>query len=357
MSNIAVGGHDGQQPVNSSAARGLTIALVLVFGYMIAEIVASVMTGSLALLAHAGHMLTDGVFLVLALVSIRLSGRSTVEHTYGFHRTEVLSALVNALVLWGISVWVLIEAYRRYNAPPEIEAVPFLIVGSVGVLVNISAVWILHGASQEQSNLESTVHHMTTDLAGSVAVVVGAVLVWAFGWDVADPVIAILIGVLILMSTWRLLRRVVDVLLEGTPEHIDLYALCHELEEIEGVTVIHDVHCWTLSPGYVALTAHLLVEPGYEAESGREPLLDRVRDVAYEQFGIQHITVQVENSARRCREQHHVDHLLATARVPLEYPPTTTPETSSALHASGTGNVQTPARSAAPKVPRAVVLG
>ena len=285
---------------------------------MVAEVIGGFMAGSLALLAHAGHMLTDAVFLTLALVSMRLSSRAaTAEHTYGFHRTEVIAALVNTLTLWGISVWVLIEAYQRFSATPEVQGGLLLIVGSIGLVVNVSAVWMLHGAAQQNATLEGTFQHMITDLIGSVAVVVAAVLVWAFGWHVADPVVGVLIGALILMSTWRLLARVINVLLEGTPEHIDIYALCQQLEELDGVTVIHDVHCWTLAPGYVALTAHLLVERGYETEGGHQALLDRIRDIAYEEFDIQHITVQLETTVRRCREAHHVDHLLATARVPV----------------------------------------
>ncbi len=302
---------------SATGKHGVIAALVLIGGFTIAEVVGGLMAGSLALLAHAGHMLTDAVFLVLALVTMRLSGRSTAEHTYGYHRTEVIAALINALTLWGISVWVLIEAYGRLSATPEVDGRIFLIVGSIGLVVNIAAVWTVHGAAQQNAKLEGTFQHMITDLLGSVAVVVAAVLVWAFGWQVADPVTSMLIGVLILASTWRLLSRVVDVLLEGTPEHVDLYALCHKLEELEGVTVIHDVHCWTLAPGYVALTAHILVEPAYAANGGHERLLDRVRDIAYDEFDIQHLTVQVETTAGRCLERHHVDHLLATARAPM----------------------------------------
>ncbi len=307
---------DGSLASLNAGKRSLTTALVLIAGFMIAEIIYGVMAGSLALLAHAGHMLTDAVFITLALVTVRFSGRSTAEHTYGFHRTEVLAALINALALWGISIWVLFEAYRRFSETPEVDGGILLIVGSIGLVVNISAVWIMHGASQQNPNVESAFQHLITDLMGSVAVVVAAVLVWAFGWHVADPVVAVVIGVLILMSTWRLLARVVDVLLEGTPEHIDLYALCHRLEELEGVTVIHDVHCWTLAPGYVALTAHLLVERGYESGDGEGSLLSRIQDIAYDEFDIQHLTVQLETSVGRCREAHHVDHLLATARAP-----------------------------------------
>ncbi len=313
-------GHDhSHHPAGDPSAagrQGVIAALVLIGGFLIVEVAAGFMVGSLALLAHAGHMLTDVVFLVLALVTMRLSGRSTAEHTYGYHRIEVIAALVNALTLWGISVWVLIEAYRRLSATPEVDAPIFLIVGSIGLVVNIAAVWTVHGAAQKNSTLEGTFQHMITDLLGSVAVVVAAVLVWAFGWQVADPVTSMLIGVLILASTWRLLSRVVDVLLEGTPEHVDLYALCHRLEELDGVTVIHDVHCWTLAPGYVALTAHMLVDPAYAAED-YEILLDRVREIAYGEFDLQHITVQLETTAGRCLEAHHVDHLLATARTPM----------------------------------------
>jgi cobalt-zinc-cadmium efflux system protein len=310
--------HSRHSAEHSTAGRqGIVAALVLIGGYTIVEVVAGFLAGSLALLAHAGHMLTDAVFLALALVTMRLSGRSTAEHTYGYHRTEVIAALVNALVLWGISVWVLIEAYRRVSAAPEVDGQIFLIVGSIGLIVNVAAVWTVHGAARKNATLEGSFQHMITDLLGSVAVVVAAVLVWAFGWHSADPVTSMLIGVLILMSTWRLLSRVVDVLLEGTPEHIDLYALCHRLEELDGVTVIHDVHCWTLAPGYVALTAHLLVEPTYAVNGGHDVLLDRVRDIAYDEFDIQHITIQVETAAGRCLEAHHIDHLLATARAPM----------------------------------------
>lgn len=307
--------HSHSADASAAGKSGIVAALVLIGGYTIVEVTAGFLAGSLALLAHAGHMLTDAVFLVLALVTMRLSGRSTAEHTYGYHRTEVIAALINALALWGISVWVLIEAYGRLSGGQEVDGPMFLIVGSLGLIVNIAAVWTVHGAAQKNATLEGTFQHMITDLLGSVAVVVAAVLVWAFGWHVADPVTSMLIGVLILTSTWRLLSRVVDVLLEGTPEHIDLYALCHRIEELDGVTVIHDVHCWTLAPGYIALTAHLLVDPEFAANGGHDLLLDQVRDVAYDEFNIQHITVQVETKAGRCLEAHHVDHLLATART------------------------------------------
>ena len=312
-------GHHHSDPSDDSTSAGkrsLWIALVLIVGFMIAEITTGYLIGSLVLLAQAGHMLADGVSIGIALAAMRFSARSaTPERTYGFHRTAVLAALVNALALWGIALAVLFEGYRRLSDTPEIQGGLMLIVGSIGLVVNVSALWFMQGSAQRNVTVEGVLQHMIADLLGSVAVVVAGVLVWAFGWQVADPVLSLLIGILILSSTWRLLSSVVQVLLEGTPEHIDIYALCYQIEGLEGVTVIHDVHCWTLAPGYDAMTAHVLVESGYESGGGHDSLLDQIRKIAYNEFNIRHITIQVENAAGRCLETHHVDHLSATARI------------------------------------------
>jgi cobalt-zinc-cadmium efflux system protein len=161
-------------------------------------------------------------------------------------------------------------------------------------------------------NVEGALAHVIADILGSVAVIVSGVLVWAFEWYISDPILSVLIGILILLSTWRLLAKVVHVLLEGTPDHVDVYNLCHQIEDLEGVTVIHDVHVWTLAPGYDALTAHVLVDPEREGDSAK--LLHEIQEIAYNKFNIQHITVQVESTATHCNEDHHVDHLVATAR-------------------------------------------
>ncbi|WP_419937175.1 cation diffusion facilitator family transporter [Candidatus Palauibacter sp.] len=301
----------------SASKQSLIAALVLIVGYMLAAVIGGYLAGSLALLAHAGHMLADAVSLALALGATRFVGQSaSAERTYGLQRTEILAALVNALLLWGISIAVFFEAYRRFSGASEVQGELMLIVGAVGLVVNISALAILHGPAQTNTNVAGVLQHMMTDLLGAVAVVVAGVLVWAFGQHVADSALSVLIGIAILASTWRLLSGVVQVLLGSTPEHIDVYALCHQIEELEGVTTIHDVHCWAISPGYDALTAHLLVEPGYESDRRVEPLLDRIRDIAYDEFNIHHITIQVETRVGRCIESHHVDHLLATARNP-----------------------------------------
>lgn len=295
--------------------RSLIAALVLIVGYAVAEATAGFLAGSLILLAHAGHMVADAVSIGVGLTAMRYAGQSaTAERTYGFHRTEVLSALVNALALWVIAIFVFFEGYRRYFDTPEVQGGLILLVGFIGLVANISALWLLHESAQRNAAVSGVFQHLIVDLMGSVVVVVAGVLVWAFGWQAADPVLAVLIGFMILSSTWRLLSKVVRVLLEGTPEHIDVYALCYQIEQLEGVTLIHDVHCWTLAPGYDAMTAHILVEPGNQSDDDRDTLLDRIRTIAYDEFNIHHITIQIETTASRCLEAHHVDHLLATAR-------------------------------------------
>ena len=280
---------------------------------MFVEVVGGILSGSLALIADAGHMLTDAASIGLALFAVHFATKAaSVERTFGYHRLEILAALINALTLWLISAWVIFEAYHRFQDIPEVEGGLMLVVGALGLLANIAAAWVLHRSAKHSVNVEGALAHVIADLLGSVAVIVSGVLVWAFEWHVSDPILSVLIGILILLSTWRLLAKVVHVLLEGTPEHVDVYKLCHQIEDIEGVTVIHDIHVWTLAPGYDALTAHVLVDPDHEGASGA--MLKRIQELAYNDFNLQHVTVQVESSATLCNEDHHVDHLVATAR-------------------------------------------
>ncbi len=303
------GAHDHTNDLRQASKRSLILALILICGYMVVEIIGGVLSGSLALLADAGHMLTDAASIGLALAAMHFATRAaSARRTFGYHRLEILAALVNALALGGISVWVIIEAYDRFANLPEVEGGLMLAVGSIGLVVNVAAAWILHGSVKHSINVEGAFQHVIADLLGSVAVVVSGLLIWAFGWHLADPILSVLIGIVILFNTWRLLAKVVHVLLEGAPEHIDLHALCRRIEEVEGVAVIHDVHCWTLAPGYDALSAHVMVEPGFRERVGHnDDLLNRLRDIAYNEFNIQHVTIQIENSAENCNEDHHVD--------------------------------------------------
>lgn len=311
------GGQDHARELRQTSKRRLTIAFVLVAGYMLVEVAGGILSGSLALLAAAGHMLADSAAIGIALVVAHLAERpATADRTFGYHRLEILAALLNALTLWLIAAGVMLEANESLHdhAHEHVDGGLMLGVGAVGLVVNVSVAWILHGSARHSLNVEGVFRHVVADLLAAVAVVVSGVLVVAFGWTAADPVLSVLIGVLILLSTWRLLAKVVRVLLEGTPEHIDVYRLCSELEEVEGVALIHDVHVWSIVPGYEALTAHILVDPDYEGSFAL--LRQRLRRIASGEFGIDHITLQLEESASDCTEHHHVDHLHARVRPP-----------------------------------------
>ena len=309
-------GHDHMDELRGASIRALTIAMVMKLGYMLVDIAGGVLAGSLSLLAHAGHMFTDAASIGLALFAVHFAARSaTARRTFGYHRAEILAALVNALTLWVVSTLVLLEAYDRImggiagDHDHEVEGGLMLVIGAIGFGINALVAWMLHASAKHSVNVEAAYRHVIADLLGSVAVVISAILVWAYDWDVADPISGAVVAILILLSTWRLLAKVIHVLLEGVPAHIDVYRLCSMIEELPGVTVIHDVHVWTLTPGYEALTAHVLVDP--DQEEDYDAMLDRIRHIAYEEFKIKHITVQLETSAANCTEDHHVDHLLA----------------------------------------------
>ncbi len=297
--------------MRSAGKRSLVIAFALIAGFMFVEVIGGILSGSLALLADAGHMLTDAASIALALAAMHFAGRShSVQRTFGYHRLEILAALVNALALWVIVAWIIFEAYQRFNSTPEVDAQIMFSVGVIGLCVNVGAAWVLHGSSGHNLNVRGAFLHVIADLLGSVGVIISGTLIWLFGWTLADPVASVVIAILILVSSWRLMKKVVHVLLEGTPEHVDVYLLCGKLEAVEGVTLVHDIHVWTLSEGNEALTAHVLIDPDYPGDV--EALRLRLRDIVHHDFGIGHITLQVEKSLEGCTEDHHFDHLTAS---------------------------------------------
>lgn len=275
---------------------------------MVAEIVGGALSGSLALIADAGHMATDAAAIAMALLAMWIAAReASIERTYGFYRSEVIAALLNALALWLIVGWILFEAFHRFQRDEHhIEGLTVLLVGIGGLLINLITAWILHRSSQHSINVEGAFQHVMADLLGSVGVVISAVLILTLGWTIADPILSVIIGLLIMASSWRLVTKVFHVLLEGTPAHIDIYRLCSDIEDLEGVTLIHDVHVWTITSGSDAFTAHVLVDPAL----GRlEDLREEILSLIHNRYGIGHATVQLERSAEICRESHHVGHL------------------------------------------------
>ena len=281
---------------------------------MLAEVVGGVLSGSLALIADAGHMLTDALAIGMALVAMWIAEKTaSAERTFGYERTEVLAAMFNTIALWLIAGWICFEAYHRaFTEDVHIDGLPVLIVGSGGLLINIIAAWVLHRSAGHSMNVEGAFQHVLADLLGSVGVIVSAVLILTLDWNLADPILSVVIALLILWSSRHLMFTVMNVLLEGTPQHIDPYKLCHDIEEVEGVTIIHDVHVWTITSGSEAFTAHVVVDPSYQG--GVDLIRTRIQDIVHNHYDIGHVTVQLEFTASGCKESHHVDHLAHTSR-------------------------------------------
>lgn len=288
-----------------SAAGTNKRRLLLVFGltttYLIAEVIGGLVTGSLALLADAGHMLTDVAGLGLALMAIKFAERpATPERTYGYYRVEILAALTNAVVLIGISVYILFEAWERFLNPPVVESKGMLIVAVIGLIINIVGVILLRKGSKESLNMKGAYFEVVSDMLTSIGVLIAGVIMLTTSWYYADPIISAGIGLFILPRTWMLLREAVGILLEGTPSGVNLTAIREAVGQLPGVSEIHDLHVWTLTSGVNAMSAHVVVMDTSEHDG----VLSAVHDVITKNFPIAHVTVQVERAGWRECESH-----------------------------------------------------
>lgn len=284
-------GHLGSHATPAARRKALTAALALTLGYTVVEIVAGLLTGSLALLADAGHMVSDNVSLALALAAVWLSGRpATPQRTFGFQRAEVLAALANGVVLVAVAVWIFMEAAQRFRDPPSVLGGWMLVVAVVGLLVNVAAALVLVGPRRGNLNLEAAYRHVLGDLAGSLGTVVAAVVILTTGWFYADPVASVVIAVLILGSSWTVLRDSVRILLEAAPTGVDVAAVERRLLELPGITGVHDLHVWTITSGFPSLSAHLMVEETADAACCRNAAAEMLHDA----FNMEHCTLQVE---------------------------------------------------------------
>lgn len=263
---------------------------------MAVEVVGGLWTGSLALLADAAHMLTDAGGLGLALLAVRFAERAaTPQKTYGYVRTEVLSALANAVVLLLLTVYILYEAYQRFLDPPAITPGPMLVVAVVGLLVNLVSMRLLSAGSSESLNVKGAYFEALSDMLGSLGVIVAALVVTFTGWTLADPIIGAGIGLFIVPRTWILLRQTIHILLEGTPPEVDLSLLEAKLREIPNVTNVHDIHVWTISSGLDAMSGHLVVS---DPMTMQRALAD-AKSILKESFSITHTTIQIEDESFR----------------------------------------------------------
>jgi cobalt-zinc-cadmium efflux system protein len=285
--------------------RALQVTFALTFSYFVVEVVGGILTNSLALLADAAHMLTDVFGLGLALFATWISQKpATPEKTYGYYRFEILAALVNAAVLFLISFYILYEAYRRFKEPPEVASLPMILIAVVGLGVNLAGMWILREGAREGLNVQGAFLEVVSDALGSVGVIIAGTIMLATGWYYADPIFSVLIGVFILPRTWRLLKQAVNVLLEGTPAHINLAEVEEMMLEVDGVEKVHDLHVWTITSGIEALSTHIVLADNCDPRDS-DRVLERLAALLKEKFGIDHSTIQIEKSSRHEREMQH----------------------------------------------------
>src|SRR5919108_1206217 len=268
----------------------LRAVLILTLTFMIVEAVGGWVSGSLALIADAGHMLTDAGALGLSLLTAWIAQRPANDtKTYGYQRWEILAALINGAALFGIAAWVIVEAIQRIQNPHPIRAQLFLIVAAGGLLVNLASLYILHGIREGNLNTRGAYLHVLGDALGSIGALAAAGIILLTGWTLADPIISMALALLILIGAWRLLRESTDILLEGVPGHVSMVEVQRRMLGVEGVTAIHDLHVWTVTSGMVAMSGHAIVPQLHD----HPEVLDRIRsEMAL--LGIGHVTIQLE---------------------------------------------------------------
>lgn len=294
-------GHTHEISASGKHKGRLIIVLGLTTTYMLAEVIGGLLTNSLALLADAAHMLTDVGGLTLALLAIKFAERpATPERTYGYYRVEILAALTNAVVLIGISLYILYEAYERVRNPPEVQSGTMLIIAGIGLAINLAGVFILRAGSKESLNMKGAYFEVLSDMLTSVGVIVAGTIMLTTGWYYADPIISAGIGLFIFPRTWALLKDAVGVLLEGTPSDVNIAALRERLSELEGVEEIHDLHVWSLTSGVNALSVHAVLAKGAE----HDDVLTRVHERCTKDFKIAYVTAQTERIEFSCHEAH-----------------------------------------------------
>jgi cobalt-zinc-cadmium efflux system protein len=278
----------------SASRRALLVVLGLTLAFTAVEVVGGLFTGSLALLADAGHMVSDVLAIGLALVALTLARRpSSSRRSFGFQRAEILAAFVNGLALVAVSAWIVWEAVRRFDDPPEILGGWMLAVAVAGLAVNAAAAAILTRSGRQSLNVEAAFRHVLADLLGSAGVFVAALVILVTGWDLVDPIVSIAIAALIVASAWGVLRDSTAILMEETPSDIDADMVARAILEVPGVTNVHDLHVWRITSGFDALSAHVLVGQGEDCHARRRDIERKIE----QRFGITHTTLQVDHDS------------------------------------------------------------
>lgn len=292
--------HDHAADLREVSRKRLWWTLAINLAFLFIELVGGLLTGSLALLADAGHMLTDVLALALAIFVAHLATRpATPERTFGFLRAEVVGAFVNGGTLILIVGMVFVEAVRRFIHPPEVHGTGMLIIAFAGLLANLGSAWVLSRSRAENLNIEGAFIHMLSDALGSVGAVIAGAVILATGWMPADPLVSIVIGLLILWSSIGLLRRTLAILIHATPANLDFHEILAALEANEHVAAVHDLHIWLVTSGFPVLTAHIWLKPMCSDPLCWQQCLRELEDILHERFDIEHVTLQLEPAGYR----------------------------------------------------------
>ena len=280
----------------ATPTRTFALVLTLTVVFTVVELVGGLLAGSLALLADAGHMLSDAFSLALALFASWLAARpATPQKTFGYKRAEILAALANGVTLVAIAIWIFVEAYHRFRDPPDVLGGWVLAIASAGVAVNLAGGFLLGRSRGGNLNAEAAFRHVLADLGASLGVVAAGLVILTTGWAYADPLVSVVIGVLILASSWAVLRESLRILLEATPAGIDASEVAARIRRQPGVVDVHDLHIWTITSGFPALSAHVLVREHADCHTHRRD----IEELLAKEFGIEHTTLQVDHEAPR----------------------------------------------------------
>lgn len=300
--------HDHHHALPSNQ-KVLWVAFIIIASFMLVEIIGGLVTGSLALLSDAGHMLSDALAIGFSLLAFKLGEKAVSERqTFGYKRLEILFALLNGVTLVAIAVFILIEAVKRLSNPPDVATTGMLIVSSIGLLVNLFVAWYMAKNSdvKDNVNMKSAYLHVLGDLLGSIGAIVAALLMMFFGWQLADPIVSVLVSLLIAHSGIGVIKSTFHILMQGAPKEIDQTALVNDIQAIEGIKNVHDLHLWTLTSQQHLLSAHLVVS-GEMSVSQSQTLICAVEQVA-KTHGISHSTLQVE-----CEQHGHSEQLYCSS--------------------------------------------
>lgn len=282
--------------------RRLVVVLVITAGVVVVQVIGGIVTDSLALVADAGHMFTDVAGVSLALIAVSFAARpATPDRTFGYYRVEILAAVVNAMLLIAVAVFIFWQAWQRWSDPPDVDGGLMLVFAVIGLVANLAGLFVLRGGAKESLNIRGAYLEVLGDTLGSAAVIVAAVIIAATGWTRVDVIASVLVALMILPRTWSLLREAIDVLLEATPRGVDMAEVRRHILEVDGVLDAHDLHAWTITSGLPVLSVHVVVQDAVLNDHGGARVLDRLGECLGQHFDVEHCTFQLEPVG-------HIDH-------------------------------------------------